>query len=480
MGEYMTKTATRARIGSIGLAGAIVFCALLWQVFDQQQKILAAHQWVVHTTQVQDVGHQLATEVLEAATAVRGYLLVGKPEFLPHYREANQKLPALHAKLVELTRDNTEQQTLLAELQPLVERRMRLNEKMVDRYADSDTAEKMRLIGESHLLNQNIRDSLNRLRDSEARLLTEREAMMQHGARWILVWNVAIVLLLSLVSAALVWSLLREWRQRRDVMEQLELANSELESRNANLAVANEAISEANRLKTEFLSAMSHELRTPLNSIIGFTGLLRMGIAGQLNDEQKKQLNMVNDSAQHLLHLISDLLDLSRIESGRAELAEDSFDLRDVVAEACAVVAPLAAKKQLILNNACCDLPLAVASDRRKTYQILLNLVNNAVKFSERGSIDLTCEALPHAWRICVSDQGIGIKPEHQAMLFQAFRQVDGSARRVYEGTGLGLYLSKKLVEMLGGDISVTSEWGKGSRFCFTLPRNAENPGEQP
>lgn len=479
MGKFTFKTAANARVGSIFVAGLLVLSTLLWQIFDQQRKILSAHQWVVHTTLVQNTAHQLAIEVLDASTAVRGYLLTGNPEFLPRHLEAVKKIPELHTQLIELSHDNPIQQTLLTELQPLLQQRLQLNHQTVESYANLVTADKMRLTNEGQQLNQDIQSKITQIGNEEARLAEEREAGMQHSAQRILIWNAVVVVLLSLVSAGLVWSLLREWRHRQDVMEQLALAYSELENRNANLAAANEAIADASRLKTEFLSAMSHELRTPLNSIIGFAGLMRMGISGPLNDEQKKQLGMVNDSAQHLLHLISDLLDLSRIESGRSELADDCFDLRDVVADACAVVAPLAAKKQLSVNNACHALPMPVASDRRKAYQIVLNLVNNAVKFSEQGTIDLTCEALPHAWRICVSDQGIGIKPEHQAMLFQAFRQVDGSARRVYEGTGLGLYLSKKLVEMLGGDISVASEWGKGSRFCFTLPRNAENSGEQ-
>lgn len=478
MGEQIFKSATRVRVGLLYLVGGLAICALLWQVIYQQRKILDAHRWVVHTTQVQALANQLAMDVFDATTAVRGYLLVGNPEFLPAYLEASAKVPELQAQLQELTKDNPAQQAVLTRLQPLLQQRQQLNQRMVESFAGTTAADKSRQMNDGHQLNQSIKQQIRLLGDEEASLLMEREARMQSNARWTLIWNIMVVLILSLFSAVLVWSLLREWRQRQGVMEQLEQANSELESRNANLAAANEAISDANRLKTEFLSAMSHELRTPLNSIIGFTGLLRMGISGALNDEQKKQLAMVNDSAQHLLHLISDLLDLSRIESGRSELSEDNFDLRDVVADACGVVAPLAAKKQLMVRNACLDRPMPVASDRRKAYQILLNLVNNAVKFSDHGTIELTCEALPQAWRVCVSDQGIGINSEQLTMLFQAFRQLDGSARRVYEGTGLGLYLSKKLVEMLGGEITVESEWGKGSRFCFTLPRNAEVSGE--
>lgn len=460
-------------------AGVLVFIALLAQLYYQQQKLLRAHQWVVHTLQVQDLGHRLNFEVLEAASAVRGYLLTGDAVFLPAYQTLSAKLSPLYAQLKEVTKDNSVQQQVLQNLQPRLQQRLQLNQTMVEGYKDLAMADKMKLILDSQQLNQAINVLLAQLRDEENRLLAERESQMQQNAFTTLLWNGLIVVMLSLLAVYLAWSLHKRWRQAQSLLEELATLNSELDNRNANLQAANHAISEADRLKTEFLSAMSHELRTPLNSIIGFTGILRMGIAGALSDEQKKQLNMVNDSAQHLLHLINDLLDLSRIESGRAELSDDQFDVREVVAETLAVVTPLASRKQLLLVNACQDSAMAVQSDRRKVYQILLNLVNNAVKFSDHGEIVVSCEATAQYWQICVSDQGIGIKPENLPALFQAFHQIDGSARRVYEGTGLGLYLSKRLVEMLGGDIFVSSELGKGSRFCFTLPRIIEALGEQ-
>jgi len=459
--------------------GILVFGALVAQIVYQQQKLLDAHHWVVHTLQVQDAGSKLVVEVLEGSTAVRGYLLTANPSFLVGYHRLASVLPGLLAEFSELLKDNPEQQRHLQTLLPVLQQRLQFNQLLVETHAQANATDKLTLINDSEQINLRIKELVANIRAEENRLLSEREARMQQNAFWTVVWNLVMVSILAVIAVFLAWSLRRQWQQRQQLLEELALLNGELENRNANLAAANLAISEADRLKTEFLSAMSHELRTPLNSIIGFAGILRMGIAGALTDEQKKQLGMVNDSAQHLLHLINDLLDLSRIESGRAELSDDQFDLSDVVTETLAVVAPLADKKQLLLQNHCLNMSMPMVSDRRKAYQILLNLVNNAVKFSDHGTIEISAQEGEDYWQLCVSDQGIGIKAENLPTLFQAFHQIDGSARRVYEGTGLGLYLSKKLVEMLGGQIFVSSELGKGSRFCFTLPKVFKPVGDQ-
>lgn len=266
---------------------------------------------------------------------------------------------------------------------------------------------------------------------------------------------------------------LEVWQRRqaesalREARDQLEVKVAE---RTRELSDANAQLKELDRLKSEFLATMSHELRTPMNSIIGFTGILRKGLAGPLNDEQKKQLGMVNFSAKHLLELINGLLDLSRIESGKVDVSAEDFRVGDVVHEVLETLMPAANQKGLSLE---CDVdePAKVMhSDQKRTYQILLNLVNNALKFTEKGSVKIVVQNDGSSVQFDVIDTGIGIKPEQLANLFQAFRQVDGSARRVYEGTGLGLYLSKKLVNMLGGTIGAESNFGVGSRFYFTLP----------
>lgn len=169
------------------------------------------------------------------------------------------------------------------------------------------------------------------------------------------------------------------------------MLNARLDANNSNLELANTELIRSDRFKNEFLSAMSHELRTPLNSIIGFTGILKMGIPGPLNEEQNKQLGLVETSAMHLLHLINDLLDLSRIEAGQATLELEDIDLRDSIKEVFDTMKPLAEAKALTLRAECGSEPVLLHTDVRKLYQVLLNLVNNAVKFSTQGTITVSC-----------------------------------------------------------------------------------------
>ncbi|MGH8583307.1 MAG: CHASE domain-containing protein, partial [Gammaproteobacteria bacterium] len=275
-------------------------------------------------------------------------------------------------------------------------------------------------------------------------------------------------------SQGMARALAEEIAQREEARRLLERAREELEARVAErtreLREANEQLQQLDRLKSEFLATMSHELRTPLNSIIGFTGILKQGIAGDLNPEQHRQIAMVYGSAKHLLTLINDLLDLSRIESGRVEIQREPFRCEDVIAEVIASLAPALAGKALKLVS---DIPAPlpeVRSDRKRIFQIVLNLASNGVKFTEQGEVRIHCVAEGEALMLSVTDTGIGIKPENMALLFEAFRQVEGSARRRYEGAGLGLHLSRRLARLLGGDIRAESAYGKGSRFTLSLP----------
>jgi len=247
--------------------------------------------------------------------------------------------------------------------------------------------------------------------------------------------------------------------------------------RTAELVAAKNRAESADRVKSAFLATMSHELRTPLNSVIGFTGLLLQGLAGPLNAEQTKQLRMVKDSGQHLLDLINDVLDISKIEAGQIEIVNAAFDLAESVRKVMRALKPQADKKSLQLITRIAPEVGLITSDRRRVEQILLNLLSNAVKFTEQGRITLTLDivpATPHmppaAVRISVADTGPGIKRGDMAKLFQPFRQLDTGLTRQHEGTGLGLAICKRLAERLGGTITVESEWGKGSTFQCTLP----------
>ncbi|MEY4757626.1 MAG: hypothetical protein RJA34_2524, partial [Pseudomonadota bacterium] len=246
----------------------------------------------------------------------------------------------------------------------------------------------------------------------------------------------------------------------------------------AALRLATEQAQAADRLKSAFLATMSHELRTPLNSIIGFTGIILQGLAGPLNPEQAKQLEMVRGSARHLLALINDVLDISKIEAGQLEVCCEPFDLRASITNVTNTVRPLAEKKGLALNVEVSPAVAGVVSDKRRVEQVLLNLLSNAVKFTEKGDVTLRAEvASDHAVgaarsvvRLSVADTGMGIKAEDLDLLFRPFRQIDSGLSRNHEGTGLGLAICKKLAEKLGGTIRAESEWGKGSVFTFTLP----------
>ena len=241
--------------------------------------------------------------------------------------------------------------------------------------------------------------------------------------------------------------------------------------RTEELAVAKEKAEAADHLKSAFLATMSHELRTPLNSIIGFTGIILQGLVGPLNDEQEKQLNMVRNSAQHLLMLINDVLDISKIEAGQLQVMREDYELRSSIEKTVESARPMAGKKGLELT---CTIHSGIGTmtgDRRRVEQVLLNLISNAVKFTERGSVSVECEPLGDgSVEIRVIDTGIGIQEGDMDTIFQAFRQIDSGLSRKHEGTGLGLSICKRLVELMGGRIWVKSVWGSGSTFGFSLP----------
>ena len=255
-----------------------------------------------------------------------------------------------------------------------------------------------------------------------------------------------------------------EIRQHREHLEDL------VDKRTAELTEAKERAESADLLKSVFLATMSHELRTPLNSIIGFSGVLQQELAGPLNEEQKKQLGMVRDSSRHLLDLINDVLDISKIEAGQLQVALEPFDLREAIEEAVRTVRPLAEKKGLRLDVEIAPDVGEVTSDRRRVEQILLNLLGNAVKFTEEGTVRIECLIQKDEILVRVKDTGIGIKESDMDSLFRPFQQIDRRTERQYGGTGLGLSICRSLVELLGGKIRAQSEWGKGSVFTFTLP----------
>jgi protein-histidine pros-kinase len=260
-------------------------------------------------------------------------------------------------------------------------------------------------------------------------------------------------------DGVLVTSSIRDVTDRKKA--ELILHEKNLELKNANLA------------KDNFLASMSHELRTPLNAIIGFTGTLLMKLPGPLLPDQERHLRTVQTSARHLLSLINDLLDLAKIESGKVEINLEPVQCQTVVDEVVAALRPAAESKGLAFQASFAGPCPSVRADRRALSQILLNLTNNAIKFTEQGCVELHVKRRPEGAQrlveISVTDTGVGIRDEDKAKLFQAFKQVGSHLQKRQEGTGLGLHLSRKLAELLGGEISLHSECGKGSTFTLTL-----------
>ncbi len=266
-------------------------------------------------------------------------------------------------------------------------------------------------------------------------------------------------------------SFIRSSTQKPYDAEDLEFAES-LASRAA-LALSNARLyrsaQEANRTKSDFLAVMSHELRTPLTAIFGYAELLATGISGDMNETQRAHLDRIHASAAQLLTIIEDILAYARTEAGRDQVHADSFGLADVVSEAVMIIRPDSEKKGLRLNI---DVPedIMLQTDRAKVRQILINLLGNAVKFTDEGQISVHCKATNGRCVIVVEDSGIGIDASDFDHIFEPFRQLEPSMTRKIGGTGLGLAVSRRFASLLGGSVEVDSAPGKGARFTVTIP----------
>ncbi len=257
--------------------------------------------------------------------------------------------------------------------------------------------------------------------------------------------------------------------------EELQAQDEELTAGQGELELRNEELGRASRLKSDFLASMSHELRTPLNAVIGFSDLLLAGDYGALDPAQEPVIRDVLGAGHQLLTLINDVLDLSKIEAGRVEVSAVPIDVAATAAQACKLLASAAARKSVRLVNRVPDGVLFAAADPDRLRQVVVNLVSNAVKFTpEGGSVTIEAAAESGRVRLSVIDTGIGIAAADVPKLFVPFSQLDSGYARRFQGTGLGLSICKRLIELMGGDIGLTSELGKGTTLSLTLPASSE------
>ncbi|HZQ90774.1 MAG TPA: response regulator [Terriglobales bacterium] len=421
--------------------------------------------WVSHTYIVIQSVEQVLAELGAAEAEQRDFLLTGDQPYLDAFHMHSARVWQHLEDLNQLTKDNPVQQRRLAGIEPLLRARLqRLEQGAALRQSKGEAAaiEFVRSSGGPQL-SRDARMLLDDVVEEERTLLQDREAMAQADAR-----SVAIILLAGggfsvLLVIFIFLRLNREVAIRRHFQDEAERRKHEVELRS-------QEVERANQLKSQFLASMSHELRTPLNAILGFSELLKDQVAGPLQPKQVRWVEHIQRGGRHLLQLINDILDLSKIEAGQVELAPETFALAAGLGEVLSTTRPLAMTKRITVRSSVAP-GIAVYADRTRVKQVLYNLLSNAIKFTPEGG-SVTIEAVNEGKmvRCSVTDTGVGISEEDQKVIFEEFRQVGKASSGVTEGTGLGLAITRRLVAQHGGSLTVSSQPGAGSSFSFTLP----------
>ncbi len=468
----------------------------------------------LHTYQVMSEADGILESLLNMETGARGFALTGKEEFLEPYNNGKMEYEQHYEEIKSLTTKNSSQQDRLLQLQERYETWYEWeSNKIVDGRRNVNNGQ-MSMDALISLVQTNtgknemdsIRLIVKDIIKEEQRLLDIRDHALRSTQRAtayaIIIGGILAALLAVLISLFTARSvskpvklLIKATKEITDknyqssielktdkelgvlierfneMQKAILLREEQLEKKNEILKSQMVEVNEANRLKSQFLANMSHELRTPLNSIIGFTTRVLKKSGDCLPETQKENLTIVKEEAQHLLELINSLLDYSKIEAGKMEVHIEAFNLVNVVNEVYLMTNTLAEGRNIqYTQELFSDDTLIITSDRIKIKQIMINLLSNAFKYSDKGTITLSLKREANSCYIRVQDQGIGISPENIDNIFDEFRQVDGTYTRKVGGTGLGLSITKKLTQMLGGEITVTSTLGEGSCFTVVLP----------
>jgi signal transduction histidine kinase len=420
---------------------------------------------------------RLRYTVSDAETDVRGYAISGDPSYLRAYQDYWAEIDYNYDLLRVVTAGDQQQQQQLKSLKLLLEERRAGSASIIQlrREQGAEAARARYLSGRMQQLDERIRLTIDNIQRRERQALAQISAQGEVSSRRTQLAIAGGGVLTLLLGAACYFMLRRDLILRNESQHALQMANEQLH-------ITSTRAQQADRIKTAFLATMSHELRTPLNSIIGFSGILFQELAGPLNAEQKKQLSMVRESSRHLLALVNDVLDISKVEAGQLKVLNAPFQINESLSRSVELITPMAEKKGLtLLTRIAADLG-EIVSDKRRVEQVLMNLLSNAVKFTERGQIMLSAEKLDdymqadegtpqQVMRLQVSDTGVGISPEHLPNLFQPFRQLEETVNKPRDGTGLGLAITQRLLALMGGQISVESKVGEGSVFTVILPR---------
>ncbi|MDB4951468.1 MAG: hypothetical protein JWM27_4117 [Gemmatimonadetes bacterium] len=467
-------------VGAASLAGVA-----LWR---------RATEWVVHTHRVMEGSERLMSLLKDAETGQRGYLITGDTTYLRPYASAARDLPAQLRAVDALVADNPVQHARVDSLRGVAVAKLAEMARTVEvrRRAGADSAARLVATNRGRHLMDDARALALHVEASERALLRERTAR-QHRM------GLAVLGLIGLgTAAAVLLSLLTTRAIRRDVAErdaagaQLARQSTELQEQTAELemqteelteeAVRSQALSERLRdalaARTRFYAAMSHELRTPINAILGFNDLLLAGVYGDLHEGQRLGIERSQRATRHLTELVGDVLDLSRLEAGRAELAPEAVPVAALVADVVATVQPLAAQRgsELAVDAACVR---TVWTDPRRVRQILLNLLSNAIKFGDGNPLEVRyVDEGGDGVAVEVRDAGRGIATADAERIFDEFVQLDNPARGelAAQGTGLGLSISRRLAELLGGTLTLVSAPGAGSTFTLRLPSRLPDP----
>jgi signal transduction histidine kinase/CheY-like chemotaxis protein len=466
------KWSIEKKIGA-GLAVAgLILLLVAGLLYRNAHGFIQAGQWVSHTHEVLAELEGTLSSVADAQTSTRGYIITGQEAFLEPYQASAPAVRAHVDRLKSLTADNPDQQRRVAMLGDAVAERLDWLQGNIDarRQKGFEAARQRVATGIGTKQMNAVRVIVSEMKQEEEDLLRRRNLDFQSSSRKITL-AFSCVLFLEFLLLGLVYYLLQRDITERKRMEEATLRlNAELGAANRQLEDRNREVERATRLKSKFLASMSHELRTPLNAIVGFSDLLGEQTPGQLNDKQKRFVNHIKQGSSHLLQLINDILDLSKIEAGQLELHCEDFYVAETLPEVLSIIRPLAMEKNIRVEQEL-ETNSPVFADRVRFKQILYNLLSNAVKFTPKGGrIDIGCLQIENSVCISVTDTGIGIRAEDQGVVFEEFRQVEGLIGGASEGTGLGLAITKRLVEQQGGKISLVSETGKGSRFTFTMP----------